>query len=132
MCFVACFLYLIYSIEEATVMANYVYLDNYSKKGKLGISYRVFDQLVTSTLMNIKGISKSEKLMKRFQFMRLNKPVQTYIHRDIVYVLIYVDVAKGKNIQDVISEIQKEVYNSLFLITEQVPVNIQVKVESII
>ena len=113
-------------------MANYVYLDDYSKKGKLGISYRVFDQLVTSSLMNIKGIAKSEKLMKRFQFMRLNKPVQTYIHRDIVYVLIYVDVVKGKNIQDVISEIQKEVYNSLFLITEQVPVNVQVRVESII
>ena len=113
-------------------MANYVYLDDYSKKGKLGISYRVFDQLVTSSLMNIKGISKSTKVMKRFQFMRLNKPVQTYIHKDIVNVLIYVDVTKGKNIQDVVNEIQKEVYNSLFLITEQVPVNVQVRVESII
>ena len=41
-------------------------------------------------------------------------------------------VAKGKNIQDVVSEIQKEVYNSLFLITEQIPVNVQVRVESII
>ena len=113
-------------------MANYVYLDDYSKKGKLGISYRVFDQIVTCTLMNIKGISKSEKMMKRFQFMRLNKPVQSYILRDIVYVLIFVDVAKGKNIQDVITEIQREVYNSLFLITEQVPVNVQVRVQSII
>ncbi len=113
-------------------MANYVYLDDYSKKGKLGISYRVFDQIVTSTLMNIKGISKSQKKMKGFQFMRLNKPVQTYILRDIVYILIFVDVAKGKNIQDVITEIQKEVYNSLLLITEQVPVNVQVRVESII
>ncbi len=113
-------------------MANYVYLDDYSKKGKLGISYRVFDQIVTSALMNIEGISKSQKLMKRVQFIRLNKPVQTYIHRDIVYVLIYVDVAKGKNIQDAINEIQKEVYNSLFLITEQVPVNVQVRVQSII
>ena len=58
--------------------------------------------------------------------------MQTYIHKDIVYVLIYIDVAKGKNIQDVVSEIQKEVYNSLFLITEQVPVNVQVRVQSII
>lgn len=113
-------------------MAGYVHLDSYSKKGKLGISYRVFDQLVTSTLMNIKGIAKSEKMMKRFQFMRLNKPVQTYIVRDIVHVWIYVDVAKNKNIQEVVSEIQNEVYNSLLMFTEQVPINIQVKVESII
>ena len=113
-------------------MVGYVCLDKENKKGKLCISYKVFNQIVTSSLMNIKGIAKSEKLMKRFQFMRLNKPVQTYIHRNIVYVLIYVDVAKGKNIQDVITEIQKEVYSSLYLITEQVPVNIQVKVESII
>lgn len=113
-------------------MADYVFLDNYSKKGKLGIHRHVFDQLVTSCLQNIKGIAKSEKLMKRNQFIILNRPVQTYIVRDIVHVWIYVDIARGKNIQNVVSEIQNEVYNSLMLITEQVPVNIQVKVESII
>lgn len=113
-------------------MADYVYLDNYNKKGKLGISYHVFDQLVTASLRNVKGIAKSQKLIKRNQFFRLNRPVQTYIVRDIVHVWIYVDVAKGNNIQTVVDSIQKEVYSSLLLITEQVPVNIQVKVESII
>ena len=113
-------------------MAGYVCLDKGNKKGKLCISYHVFDQIVTSTLMNIKGIAKSEKMMKRFQFMRLNKPVQTYIVRDIVHIWIFVDIAKGKNIQSVVNEIQTEVYNSLFMLTEQVPVNVQVKVESII
>lgn len=113
-------------------MASYVNLNTYSKKGKLGISYRVFDQIVTSTLMNIKGISKSEKLMKRVQFMRLNKPVQTYIVRDIVHIWIYIDVIKGKDIRTVVNEIQKEVYDSLMMLTEQVPINVQVKVESII
>ena len=48
-------------------MAEYVYLDNYSKKGKLGISYHVFDQLVTSSLMNVKGIAKSQKHLKKNQ-----------------------------------------------------------------
>lgn len=113
-------------------MADYVYLDNYSKKGKLGIHRHVFDQLVTNSLTKVKGIAKSEKLMKRNQFIILNRPVQTYIVRDIVHVWIYIDVTKGKNIQEVVTQIQDEVYNSLLLITEQVPVNIQVKVESII
>lgn len=113
-------------------MANYIYLDKYSKKGKLGISYRVFDQLVTSSLLKVKGIAKSEKLIKRNQFIRLNRPVQTYIVRDIVHVWIYIDVVKGRDIQTVVGDIQREVYSSLMMITEQVPVNVQVKVESII
>ena len=113
-------------------MANYIYLDKYAKRGKLGISYRVFDQLVTSSLLNVKGIAKSEKLIKRNQFIRLNRPVQTYIVRDIVHVWIYIDVVKGRDIQTVVEDIQKEVYSSLMMITEQVPVNVQVKVESII
>ena len=113
-------------------MANYVYLDNYSKKGKLGISYRVFDELVTASLLNVKGITKSQKLIKRNQFIRLNRPVQTYIHKDVVHVSIFVDLAKGKDIHEVVSNIQEEVYNSLMMVTEQVPINIQVNVESII
>ena len=113
-------------------MADYVYLDDYSKKGELGISYRVFDQLVTSALLNVKGITKSQKQIKKNQFIRLNRPVQTYIRRDIVHILIYIDVAKGRDIHEVVEDIQREVHNSLLLTTEQVPVNIEVKVESII
>ena len=79
----------------------------------------------------VQGCS-SQKLIKRNQFIILNRPVQTYIVRGIVHVWIYIDVTKGSNIQDVVSSIQKEVYNSLLLITEQIPVNIQVKIESII
>ena len=113
-------------------MATYVYLDNYSKKGKIGISYRVFDELVTASLLNVKGIAKSQKLMKKSQFIRLNRPVQTYIHKDVVHVSIYIDVAKGKDIHEVVSNIQDEVYSSLMMVTEQVPINIQVNVESIV
>ena len=113
-------------------MAEYVYLDNYSKKGKLGISYHIFDQLVTSSLMNVKGIAKSQKYLKKNQLFSLNRPVQTRISKDIVHVVIFVDVAKGNDIKSTVLRIQEEVYNSMLLITEQVPVNIQVKVESII
>lgn len=113
-------------------MAEYVYLDNYSKKGKVGISNHVFDQLVTMSLLKVKGISKSQKLVKKNQFIRLNRPVQTYIRKDIVNVLIYIDIAQGKDAEKVVEDIKREVHNSLLLATEQVPVNIEVKVESII
>ena len=113
-------------------MASYVYLDDYSKRGKIGISYRVFDQLVTACLRNVKGVSKSEKLIKRNQFIPLNRPVQTYILKDIVHIFVYIDVKKGSDIQKITNQIQEEVYNSLMIITEQVPINVQVKVDSII
>ena len=113
-------------------MADYVYLEKNSKTGKLGIHRHVFDQLVTSSLMKVKGVAKSQKLMKRNQFIILNRPVQTYVVNDIVHIYIYVDVANGNPIQTVVRQIQDEVYNSLLMITEQVPVNIQVKVESIL
>ena len=113
-------------------MAVYVYLDNYHNNEQLVISYRVFDQLVTSSLLKVKRTAKSQKLLKKNQFVRLNRAIQTRIYRDIVHISIYVDIAKGSNIQKVVGDIQDEVYNSLLLITEQVPVNIQVKVETII
>ena len=113
-------------------MAEYVIFNSNTKNGELGISYRVFDSLVTSTLANIKGIARSSKHLKKNQYFRLNRPVQTRIVRDIVHILIFVDVVKDNNIATVVSKIQEEVTNSLMLITEQVPVNIQVKVESFI
>lgn len=113
-------------------MADYIYLDDYSNRGKLGISYRVFDQLVTECLMNVKGIAKSQKHLKRNQFIPLNRPVQTYIVRGIVHIWIYIDVVKGTDVRSVVEKIQGDVYNSLMIITEQVPINVQVKVESII
>ena len=113
-------------------MAEYIYIDDLSKSGKLAISYHVFDALVNEALSRVKGITKSSKMLKKDQRFRLNRPVATFIHRGIVHVLVTVDVAKGNNIQNVVSEIQNKVYDSLLLITEQVPVNVQVKVESII
>ncbi len=113
-------------------MADYVYLDDYSKKGALGISYHAFDELVTKAISRVKGVSVSNKKLKKNQTFKLNRPIQTYIRHDIVHVRIAVDVAKGNDLQKVIRNIQDEVINTLVLATEQVPFDVQVKVESII
>ena len=62
----------------------------------------------------------------------LNKPVRIDIRHDIVHVRISIDVAKGNDLQKVINRIQKDVVNNLLVLTEQVPFDVQVKVESII
>lgn len=113
-------------------MANYVYLNNYSKQGKLGISKDVFTQLVNEVISKIDGVTTAKKLSKKNHIFHLNKPVRIDIRHDIVHVRISIDVAKGNDLQKVINRIQKDVVNNLLVLTEQVPFDVQVKVESII
>ena len=113
-------------------MADHIYIDNYAKKGKIGISLNVFDSLVTNALANIQGIALSNAHMKKNQNVRLNRPVQTTIRHGIVHVWVAVDVSKGTNLQDVTRNIQEEITNAFLIATEQVPFDVQVKVISII
>ena len=113
-------------------MADYIYIDNFSKKGKIFISLNIFDSLVANALSNVPGISMSSAHMKKNQKIRLNRPVQTTIKHGIVHVWVAVDVTKGTNLQDVTKNIQDEITNSFLMATEQIPFDVQVKVISII
>ena len=113
-------------------MADYIYIDNYAKKGKIAIAQSVFDELAASALSNVKGISLSSAHMKKDQKIRLNRPVQTSIRHGIVHVWVAVDVVKGTNLQVVNRDIQEEIANVFLMATEQVPFDVQVKVISII
>ena len=46
-------------------MARYVYIENYSERGRLAISRNVFDSLVVKALHNVKGIAKPQKRMQK-------------------------------------------------------------------
>ena len=113
-------------------MADYIYIDNYAKKGKIAISQSVFDSLVATALSNVSGISLSSAHMAKDQKIRLNRPVQTTIRHGIVHVWVAVDVVKGTNLQVVTRLIQEEIANVFLMATEQVPFDVQVKVISII
>ena len=113
-------------------MADYIYIDNYAKKGKIAISQSVFDSLAATALGNVPGISLSSAHMKKDQKIRLNRPVQTSIRHGIVHVWVAVDVVKGTNLQAVTRDIQEEIANVFLMATEQVPFDVQVKVISII
>ncbi|MBR0295349.1 MAG: hypothetical protein IJQ67_05560 [Bacilli bacterium] len=113
-------------------MAGYVYFDVNGKTGRRGISSHVFDQLVTIALTNLKDVSVSSRQMKRNQKIRLNRPVQTTIRHGIVHIWVNVDIKKNMNIQDTCQLIQEEIANTLMTSAEQVPFDVQVKVDQII
>ncbi len=120
-------------------MANYIYIDNYANKGKLGISVSTFNSLVSDALNNITGVKVAKKKKAKNIFedvaqkvFQLNKPVNTTISNGIVHIQVVVDVIKGTNLQEVTRIIQEEVSGAILLATEQVPFDVQVKVASII
>ena len=113
-------------------MANYIYFDNTGKNGKRAISVDVFDQLVTNALSHLDNISMSASKMKRNQKIRLNRPVQTSIRHGIVHVSVSIDVKSDVKIQETCREVQDEVVKALMISAEQVPFDVQVKVDNIL
>ena len=113
-------------------MAGYIYFDITGKTGKRAISAHVFDQVVTNALSNLTDVSMSAKQMKRNQKIRLNRPVQTTIRHGIVHVFVIVDIKKNMPVQETCSLIQEEIIRSLMVSAEQVPFDVQVKVDQII
>lgn len=113
-------------------MADFVYIDNYSKKGKLGISPEVFNSLVETAIKNVPGVTSSTSKKKGKNVFKLNSPIKTKIHHGIVHVSVLVDTYKSANIQEVTRRIQDEVNNIMLLATEQVPFDVQVKVMNLL
>lgn len=113
-------------------MADFVYIDNYSKKGKLGISPEVFNYLVEEAIKNVPGVTGATKKSKGKREFALNSPVKTKIHHGIVHVSVLVDTYKSANIQEVTRRIQDEVNSVMLLATEQVPFDVQVKVMNLL
>ncbi len=112
-------------------MAEYIYINSYSNKGKLAISRNVFDEVVSIALTRLK-VAKSSKRMKKSQLFRLNRPVQTTIKHGIVHVWVAVDIPKKMNIQEISSKIQQEIVDLFLAMTDQIPFDVQVKVETLL
>lgn len=111
-------------------MADYVYIENYSKNGKMGISHVVFDQIASFSAQRVKGVTirKNSKVKRAF---KLRKPITCQIQNGVVNVKIEVIIAAGSNVHDVCIKIQEEVANGLSFLTELVPFNVNVKVANI-
>ena len=113
-------------------MANYLFIENYSNKGKIGISLNAFDSLVALSLQKVKGIDHSmNETKKKKKKIKLHKPISTSISKGILHIALFIDLAKEENIQNVCKTINEEVSNTLLESTEQIPFDVQVKVMSL-
>jgi len=108
-------------------MANYVYITDYNKKGKFAISNQVFTSLAEFALRKVPGI-----YCKKEKKVRLHESVKTHIHHGIVHVSVTVDVASGTNLQKISARIQNEINTTFIECVDQVPFDVQVKIDSII
>lgn len=111
-------------------MADYIYLDDFTNTGKIAISASAFNDLVSMALTRVPGVAKTKKSKKALIF--LNSPIKTSIRHGIAHIKVAIDIIKGTNIQAVSRQITDEIENTLMVLTEQVPFDVQIKVESII
>ncbi len=105
-------------------MAEYVYIQNYNKKGVMGISYLVFDQIAQIATNEVAGATVQEKKNRYSLF----KPVKCTIRNGEVSVKIIVKISPDSDSDEVKKEIQTNVETSLTQMTELIPFNIIVEV----
>ncbi|MDY0214160.1 MAG: Asp23/Gls24 family envelope stress response protein [Bacilli bacterium] len=106
-------------------MAEYVYIQNYNKKGTMGISHLVFDQIAEIATNEVAGATVSQRKKSLYS---LFKPVQCTIRNGMVTVKISVKVNPRTNVKEVAREVQENVATQLNLMTELIPFNISVEV----
>ncbi|MDD6302772.1 MAG: Asp23/Gls24 family envelope stress response protein [Bacillales bacterium] len=109
-------------------MAEYAYIQNYSKQGKLGISLKAYEQIVTYVTNKIAGAATKKDIKSPFRF---HKPVHCEMQNNQVHVSIQVIITRGHNVDELCNNIQIQVAEALEQMCEVVPFQIKIKVAGI-
>lgn len=110
-------------------MAQYVFIQNYTRNGTMGISHNVFDQIAEIATNAVEGATVSSQ--KKLGTFSLHKPITCSIRNGLVDVKIYVIIAARVNVKEVCLKIQENVANSLSMMTELIPFKILVEVAAV-
>lgn len=111
---------------------DFYYLNNYSKRGDMGISHKAFTTIVETATNNVTGAAVVNKRKKNVLFQMKN-PVKVTFRKDgKLDILLDVSVKKGASVEKVCSDIQNNVADALMMMCETIPFNIRIKVSSII
>ncbi len=110
-------------------MADYVFIDNLTNKGKIGISYLAFENLVNEAILNVPGVAKSSRQLKKDQRFRLNRPIKITIRNGVVHVWLAIEINSNVDKDEVKQLLEKEIHLALNEATEQVPFDIEIKIE---
>ena len=109
-------------------MAEYVYIQNYAKRGTLAISTTVFDQIVETVVKKMQGVKL--KSADKFLFF-LHQPTRCEIKNGKINVDLQVILSQECNVNEVCLKIQEEIAYALTSCTEFIPFSINVKVVGI-
>lgn len=112
-------------------MADYIYIDNMTGKGKIGISYLAFESLVQDAINQVPGITRSAKQLKKNQYFRLNRPIKISIKNEVVHVWVAIDIDENSDEKKIVALLENEIHSAFESMTEQVPFDIEIKVEKI-
>lgn len=112
-------------------MAEYVYIQDYSKRGKLGISKKCFEEIIKITTNKINGVQTVDSQNNILPFY-FNKPISCEIVNGKVQINVQVKVKQGSNIEEVCTKIQEQIADEITTMVELVPFSIKVKVVTII
>ena len=110
-------------------MAEYVYIQNYAKRGTLAIANNVFDEIVSIAMEKIKGV-KLKKSPEKFLFL-LHRPIQCKIENNRLNCDVEVIISSEANVNQVCLAIQEEVAYAISSMTEFIPFSVNVKVMGI-
>ncbi|MGI6714334.1 MAG: hypothetical protein ACOX3K_04770 [Bacilli bacterium] len=106
-------------------MAEYVYIQNYTRNGQMGISHVVFDQIAYIAAEGVIGATVARSKKRLFT---LHKPIACEIRNGLVDVKISVVIEKDANQETVKEKIIEEVSNALSMMTELIPFKVIVEV----
>ena len=113
-------------------MAEFVYIEDYSKAGKLGINRSVFETICSVVTNRISGVqTKEDKRKNTNSLFRFDKPVHCDVINNKVIIHIQVVVRQGVNVDEICTLIQQEVADALTAMVETVPFSIKIKVAGI-
>ncbi|MGI6644293.1 MAG: hypothetical protein ACOX28_00785 [Bacilli bacterium] len=104
-------------------MAEFVYIQNYTRNGNMGISHLVFNQIAAIATNEIKGANVLQKEKDPF---KLHKPITCDIRNGLVTVKIYVTLSKKSDEERLVVEIKENVAQALAMLTEMIPFKIDV------
>ena len=112
-------------------MAEYVYIQDYSKRGKLGISRKCFEEIIEITTNRINGVQTVGEKPSKLPW-NLHKPISCEIVNNKVQINVQVNIKQGNDIEKICTNIQEQIADDLTSMAELVPFSIKVKVVSII
>lgn len=108
-------------------MAEYFYIENNQKSGKIGISHDVFDEIIKNVVSKIQGVRLS-KPGKGFSF---HKEIKCEIKNGKVTSYICIKIGKKEDESKLVKLIQDEVSSAIQDMTELIPFTPVVKIAGI-